>query len=1056
MARLLDVSDQYANYGYFYTSIYEEVIEYLRLLRLRNESFLVTIHSSGLFTNIDGEEVELHMPSHGPFMFDPDMVDFDELVDGIYEQCTCPENYESMAGSGYTLIPGTFTFWINAIKYQPNNTPDDNSWNTHTPATSPSPSFDDYSSEEEITTNEGTLTDTFLIALAAYHVEKTHDSRLIYHRKLERWVKQHNLWPQGGRRINISTLAEWHNNQRLYHIRVFSGCGNVIYHRYFDEEPCIDILWKNKKFKLITNLWSLLKEKHDRVFCDICKKFHSRERLCQPEVCSPETTNIEAPDIPRGRHGLVIYADFESIIKPDKSHEASGYSYIALDEYHEVIKSEIVDATSGRNICERFVNSVIDFLTEYTSMNVYPTSDCKICGQILDKKDQIIVGRNYISGSIGSHHVNCWRDSKNTAYIFFHNFRGYDSHYVLREVMRLSTIHTIRGKSFEKFDLINCVTNDKARFCFKDTFNFFSTSLSKLTSTISNWRYTPEEARSGKGVFPYDWFDNFDKLMFTELPPRAEWYNKLTNTLIDASEAYDIWDSKNFTYFREYHNYYMHIDVLQLADCFEEFRDACISKFDTDPVYCQGAPALTWQLALQNYSHLMHSIHEMDVYLDIQKNIRGGVSQVMHRYLDVDEGEILYLDINSLYSTCMMEKLPGKYLMKVEGIPPNWENYADKNGSHCAIMCVDLIYPEHLHDDHMMYPLAPHKFNNRLCATLLPKENYLISAENLKFYLDKGLILEKCHYTYIFEQDYILSAYVTNNINERRKTKNPILQTLYKLLNNSLYGKTCENKFKYKKYHVKKIVEGERGKTNPFLYKAKNWLQIEDNLLCEDQPGKIVLDKPIQLGFIILEKAKLKMYEFAYLIMKHYKNKCKFLYTDTDSLMIYFNFSCPQNSLFANEEIFPYLDFDSVPDDWTVKTEGTDKQSGLWSLETHKKIKTFCGLRAKTYAVKFQDNTEMIKNKGIVASATEINLGRKITFKDYETALFENKEIYVLQTLIRSKNHSLSHFEQKKLALSCIDEKRAILEDKITSIPFGYRGEQFKHMNTLLESVDLL
>ena len=98
----------------------------------------------------------------------------------------------------------------------------------------------------------------------------------------------------------------------------------------------------------------------------------------------------------------------------------------------------------------------------------------------------------------------------------------------------------------------------------------------------------------------------------------------------------------------------------------------------------------------------------------------------------------------------------------------------------------------------------------------------------------------------------------------------------------------------------------------------------------------------------------------------------------------------------------------------------------------------------------------MIKNKGIVASATEINLGRKITFKDYETALFENKEIYVLQTLIRSKNHSLSHFEQKKLALSCIDEKRAILEDKITSIPFGYRGEQFKHMNTLLESVDLL
>ena len=1054
MARLLDVSDGSSYYGYYFSAYFEEITEYLNLLRVRNESFLATIHASGLFTNVDGEEVELHMPSHGPTLFDPQDPAYDDLIQNMYDSCTSPDNYEGMAGSGYTLVPGTFSFWINTIRYQPNNTPDESQWNTHTPASAPADN--EWSSDEEISTPEGTLTDTFLIALAAYYVPKTHDTRLVYHRKLERWIRQRFLWPPRGRRINISTLAEWHKQQYMYNIRVFSACGNVIYNRKFDDsDPCIDMLWKNKQFRLITNLWALLKEKHDRVFCDICKKFHSSANLCRQEIESPTSTLIEAPDIPRGRHGLVIYADFESIIGPDKIHRASGYSFIILDEYHEIIKSEIVDATSGLNICERFVNSIINFLTEYTTLNVFPTSDCKICGMTLTKKEDIIVGRNYISGTVGSHHVHCWRDSKNSAYIFFHNFRGYDSHYILREVMKLSTVHTIRGKSFEKFDLINCVTNDKARFCFKDTFNFFSTSLAKLTSTISNWRYTPVEARSGKGVFPYDWFDSFDKLMETELPPRKDWYNKLTRSMIEPEEAYKIWKDKNFKYFKEYHNYYMHIDVLQLADCFEEFRDACLSEFDTDPVYCQGAPALTWQLALQNYAHLMYSIPDMNIYLDIQKNIRGGVSQVMHRYMECTEGEILYLDINSLYSTCMMEKLPGRFINMIHDLPDNWEQFAG-NGKYCAIMCVDLIYPEHLHDDHMFYPLAPHKFNNRLCATLLPKENYLVSAENLKYYLDQGLVLEKCHYTYIFEQEYILSEYVTNNINKRRQTTNVIMQTLYKLLNNSLYGKTCENKFKYKKYHVKEYKEGKRGKTNPFLYKAKNWLRIDNKLLCEDKPEKIVLDKPIQLGFMILEKAKLKMYQFAYLILKHFKNRCQFLYTDTDSLMIYFNFRSPQNDLYAQEEIRPYLDFAKVPEDWIVQTEGTDKQSGLWSLETHKKIKTFCGLRAKTYAVKFDDDSEMIKNKGIVASATEINLGRKICFDDYTSALFQNREIYVLQTLIRSKNHTLSHHEQKKLALSCIDEKRAILEDKITSVPFGYRGTQLAHMNTLLETSDLL
>lgn len=1012
------------------------------------------MHSSALFANSGGERQELHMPALRPILFDPAEPDliFDDKIQNMFDELTNPEAYESIEGSGWTIIPDTLTFWVNTIRYQPNNNADENSRNCFSPDTNDDP--DDPAITDDIAS---VLNDTFLLSLAAHHVpRRNHHTRVLYRRQCEKWVNERGHTPQHGTpKITPSTLATWHEAAFDYHIRIFSASGNVIYHAKYPPDSSaevINLLWKNKKFSLILNLWTLLHEKRDRHFCNACKKFHSNEELCKHSLKPARSEKIKVPELPPNRHHCVIYADFESFIRGD-NHQPSGYCLVMIVD-NQIAEKRIVNYIQATEIAEHFIKTVVQLCKDYT----YTDKKSGLCG-ICDLPvtgGSYLQARNYINGREGYHHLDCFEDIRNCAFILFHNFRGYDSHYVLSEAIRHCDVQTLRGKSFEKFDLIKCVSQIFARFTFKDSFNFFPYSLANLVKQIKNWRYTPTDARHSKGVFPYDWFDNPDKLNSPSLPPKDEWFNKVTQSYIDNTEAEKIWREKNFTSFAEYHNYYMEIDVLQLADAFEEFRDAVINEFKTDPIYCQGAPSLTWQLCLQLYAERIKLITDMSIYIDIQANIRGGISQVMTRHVDVRKkgGSILYLDINSLYSTCMMDKMPTSLVAKINELPPDWEQKFASNGEYCALFNVDLHYPEHLHDKHRFYPLAPHKFNNRLCATFLDKEDYLLHSNNLKYYLDNGLILIKFNYGYVFKQDYILKDYVNSNIEKRKQAsrdENPVLTNLYKLLNNSLYGKTCENKFKYRKYAVKDPFVGIWGKHNPFLFKSRNWMEIENKILCEQDNTSITLDKPIQIGFTVLEFAKLKIYQFYYSLM-HYFPEVELIYTDTDSLMMWFPYENPQYKL-IDSPMCKYFDFEKTPDWFGVRTVATDKVSGLWSLEADKPIVQFVGLRAKTYAIEFADGTTTLKNKGIIKTAVEEETKEPLDINRYLECLYSDKDIYIEQYLIRSKLHQISTVSQRKLALSNSDEKRVILADKVTTLPYGYKGEIF-HDNSVIQPSD--
>ena len=104
-----------------------------------------------------------------------------------------------------------------------------------------------------------------------------------------------------------------------------------------------------------------------------------------------------------------------------------------------------------------------------------------------------------------------------------------------------------------------------------------------------------------KGVYPYDYMDNFERFNETELPPIKEFYSRLNDSNVDVKDyehAQKVWkhfDKKNMG---EYHDLYLKTDVILLADIFENFRDVCLKNYKLDPAWYYTSPGLSWDALL--------------------------------------------------------------------------------------------------------------------------------------------------------------------------------------------------------------------------------------------------------------------------------------------------------------------------------------------------------------------------------------------------------------------------------------------------------------------------
>jgi len=137
-----------------------------------------------------------------------------------------------------------------------------------------------------------------------------------------------------------------------------------------------------------------------------------------------------------------------------------------------------------------------------------------------------------------------------------------------------------------------------------------------------------------KGVFPYDWFYSLEKLSERNLSPKESFYSKLNDCDItdkDFEHALKVWKDFKMTNFREYHDLYLKTDVLLLADVFENYRNVCMNKYDMDPAWYYTAPGLSWDAGLKMTKVKRELLFDPDMFLMIEKAIRGGVSMISKR-----------------------------------------------------------------------------------------------------------------------------------------------------------------------------------------------------------------------------------------------------------------------------------------------------------------------------------------------------------------------------------------------------------------------------------------
>ena len=427
----------------------------------------------------------------------------------------------------------------------------------------------------------------------------------------------------------------------------------------------------------------------------------------------------------------------------------------------------------------------------------------------------------------------------------------------------------------------------------------FKTLTNQMLPQIPKGHYRIETLNllKQKGVFPYEYMTDFFKLSATSLPTKGAFYSQLSGSGIsdeDYTHAQKVWKAFSCKTMKDYHDLYLKTDVLLLADIMTEFRRVCKEVYKLDALHYYTAPGLAWDAMLKITEVEIDLISDPDMYLMVEKGIRGGISMITKRYArannkytkgyDKDQMSVYipYLDANNLHGWAMRQRLPVRdFRWMSEDELENWE-------SKPCILEVDLEYPKELHDFHSEYPLAPEKLQidkvKKLVPNLCDKKGYVLHYENLKLYLRLGLRLTKIHRGITFAEEDFMKKYIDLNTELRTKGTTDFEKDFFKLMNNSVFGKTMENI--RNKINVKLAINE---KACNKLAKKSNFKSVNifhENLIAVHMEKTTVrLNKPIQIGITILDLSKTLMYRFHYDYVKpKWGNEAALLFTDTDSL----------------------------------------------------------------------------------------------------------------------------------------------------------------------------
>ena len=388
---------------------------------------------------------------------------------------------------------------------------------------------------------------------------------------------------------------------------------------------------------------------------------------------------------------IVVYFDLLSIFEkvhsvpndPEKSHSRliekhtqSGYCFAAVEH----------DCSSlFRYRLKRGPGYMIDFVDQMEKLacdihyrkeqhrvfsGTIPTDkqkskakSCWICERDFDDSDVNVLDHFHFKGKFlgWAHDVcNINRKTQNFAPIIAHNLSHYNLHHLC------NALHNCHSRN--KFTIIqntdetyisltlkvfieehagqrNRLIQVYEDLGFLDSFRFMNTSLEKLVDSLpgdsfklldkhfEDYQTSDIKLLHGKVFYPYSYIDSFDRFKESKLAPLNSWINhcqvkttyRLSQKLEKAQQIFGNFDSFNLG---DYHDLYLSVDTLQLADDFEKFRTLCFQRYGLDCAQYFSAPNLAGDAFLKTWEPELELLTNRD-HLDFVENLmRGGMASV--------------------------------------------------------------------------------------------------------------------------------------------------------------------------------------------------------------------------------------------------------------------------------------------------------------------------------------------------------------------------------------------------------------------------------------------
>ena len=344
--------------------------------------------------------------------------------------------------------------------------------------------------------------------------------------------------------------------------------------------------------------------------------------------------------------------------------------------------------------------------------------------------------------------------------------------------------------------------------------------------------------------------------------------------------------------------------MVLLANVFKAFRDTCLRHYKLDAACFYTSPGLAWKACLKQTGIKLELLTNPDMLLMFERGIKDGITQAVRKYASAnnkymgdkfnpneDTTYLQYLDANNLYGWAMSQPLPTGGFKWVDVNPNEISKLATRTDKG-YLLEVDVSYPKELHNSHNDLPFLCERIEingvEKLVPNLRDKKNYIIHIQALNQVLQHELRLDRIHRVIEFDQSPWLKTYIDFNTQLRMAATNDFEKDFFKLMNNSVFGKTMENIRKHR--NIKLVTTEEKYLHTVMHPNFKSGVLFGENLMgCEMGKIKAVMNKSVYLGQAILDLRKIIMYEFHYdyMVPKYSLaiEKLKLCYMDTDSLV---------------------------------------------------------------------------------------------------------------------------------------------------------------------------